>query len=503
MMNETIPEGLTAAEARRAARNAGAIAVARIISSGAQFGWQLILSRLLGAAEFGIYARVGALFALGATVTGFALSLIVIRDVARRPETAGRYLSATLVIQTVLGLVAYVGINASALNYDDAIRGFVAVAGLSLFIDMLGNMCYDQLLAQEKMVATSIVDVAQILLRIGLAGLALWAGFGLLGVYVVTIVTGLGRSGLLWTLLLRSGVRPKFPVDWSIARPLLINSLPLAFSAFINNAYVQINKLLTADILTDEDTGHLNAALVIISGVIDILSTTILIAIYPMMSRVYKGDGQDSTFRFMVEKLAFFTLLIGLPIGLVFTIFAAQIIVPLFGEAYNATAVILRVLIWYAVITMVNNVFAQALYVQNRQRYMVAARVAGLVLELVLGLLLLPRVGVIGAALATVGSEVLVLVLLVRDFHLDFANLLPRLLRLAGIALVVLLAMLALGSLNAVLGMVGGAVVYAGGLLVGRVLAGDDWDLLYRLVAAIPGGALILRYWHREVKLNW
>src|SRR4051812_29138505 len=165
---EPITEAFSAAEARRAARNAGAIAAARIVSSAAQFGWQLILGRSLGAAEFGIYATVGALFALGVTVTGFALSLIVIRDVARRPETAGRYLSATLVIQTVLGLVAYLGINASALSYDSAIRAFVAVAGLSLFIDMLGNMCYDQLLAQEKMVATSIVDVAQILIRIAL-----------------------------------------------------------------------------------------------------------------------------------------------------------------------------------------------------------------------------------------------------------------------------------------------------------------------------------------------
>ena len=503
MTTETVSEVFSAAEARRAARNAGAIAAARILSSAAQFGWQLILGRSLGAAEFGIYATVGALFALGAIITGFALSLIVIRDVARRPETAGRYLSATLVIQTVLGLIAYIGINGAALNYDSAIRAFVAVAGLSLFIDMLGNMCYDQLLAQEKMVATSVVDVAQILIRIALAGLALWLGFGLLGVYVVTILTGLGRSALLWILLLRTGVRPKFPLDWTIARPLLINSLPLAFSGFINSAYVQLNKLLTAGLLTDADTGHLNVALVIISGVVEILSTTILIAIYPLMSRVYRGKGQDTTFRFMVEKLAFFTLLIGLPIGLVFSIFAAQIIVPLFGAAYSATAVILRVLIWYAVITMINNVFAQALYVQNRQRHLVALRVGGLLLELVLSLLLLPRIGVIGAALATVGSEILVLILLTRDFRFDLSNLLPRLLRLAGVALIVLLVMLALGSLNAILGMVGGGVVYLGGILVGRVLAGDDWDLLYRLAAAVPGGALILRYWHRKVELNW
>ena len=503
-MTDTVPsEALSGAEARRAARNAGAIAAARILSSAVQFGWQLILSRALGAAQFGVYAAVGALFAIGATLTAFSMSLIVIRDVARQPEKAGRYLSATLVIQTVLGLIAYVGINVSAAGYDSGIRAFVAVAGLSLLIDMVGNLCYDQLLAQERMVTTSVVDVTQILIRIGIAGLALWAGFGLLGVYIVTIATGIARSSALWMLLRRSGVRPHFPVDWSIARPLLINSAPLALSAFIAITYVQIDKLLTTGLLTDTDTGHLNAAVVIISGVIDVLNTTILIAVYPLMSRVYRGDGRDEMFRFITEKLAFFTLLIGLPIGLILTVFAAQIIVPLFGNNYVETAAILRVLIWYAVVVMVNNVWEQALYVENRQRYLVSMQIGVLVLKLALSLILLPRIGVVGAAAATVGSELLLMLILTVDFRPDFRLLLPRLIRLIGVVLIALLVMLALESLNPILGMIGGGLIFAGGILIGRVLAADDWDLLYRLIAAVPGGRLILRYWHRQVKLNW
>ncbi len=503
MTTDTLSTPLSGAEARRAARNAGAIAAARIVSSAAQLVWQLILGRALGDAGFGVYATVGGLFAIGVTITAFSMSLIVIRDVARRPDSAGRYLSATLVIETVLGLVAYVGINVAASGYDSAIRGFVAVAGISLFIDMLGTMCYEQLLAQERMVSISVVEVAHILIRIALAGLALWAGFGLLGVYVVTIVCGIGRSAALWWLLLRTGVRPRFPVDWSVARPLLINSAPLALSAFVSMVYVQIDKLLTTGLLTDADTGHLNAALVIITGVVEVLSTTILVAVYPMMSRVYRGDGQDATFRFMVEKLSFFTLLVALPVGLVFSLFAADIIVPLFGASYTDTAAILRIFIWYAVVTMIGNVFAQSLYVQNRQRYLVIVRIGGLALKLALSLFLLPRIGVIGAATATVVSEIVVLLILAGDFHFDFSLLLPRLLRLAGIALIAVLAMLALGSLHPLLGMVGGALVYAGGVLAGRVLAADDWDLLYRLAAAVPGGSLILRYWHRKVELNW
>lgn len=503
MTTDSPPEALSGAEARRAARNAGAITAARIVSSGSQLIWQLILIHALGDAGFGVYGAVGALFAIGVTITAFSMSLIVIRDVARRPETAGRYLSATLVVQTALALVAYAGINAIASGYSDTIRGFVAIAGVSLFIDALGTMCYDQLLAQERMVTTSAVEVAYIVVRIGLAALALAAGFGLLGVYLITIVTGIGRSGLLWALLRRTGVRPHFPVDWSITRPLLINSAPLALAAFINITYGQIDKLLAAGLLTDADTGHLTAAFVIVYGVIDILSTTVLVAIYPMMSRTFQPDSPNATFRFMVEKLSFFTLLVGLPVGIVFSLFAAAIIVPLFGDKYVPTSAIIQVLIWYAVVTMVVNVFAQSLMVQNRQRYFVAVRIGGLAVKLVLSLFLLPRVGVIGAALATASAELLVLVVLTRDFRPDFRLLLPRLARLAGVMLVTVLAMAALGSIHPLVGMVGGALVYAGGILLGRVLAADDWDLLYRLVAAVPGGGLILRYWRREVKLNW
>lgn len=502
---QTISNPLAGAEARRTARNAATMVVARIISSGALFIWSLILGRLLGDANFGIYSTINALYGIGVAITAFSLSQIVIRDVARQPELAGRYLSTTLVIQTVLALFAYVTMNgtALALGYDESIRALTAIACLSLFIDMFGNMCYDQLLAQERMVPTAILDLAQVVIRIVLAGLALWAGFGLLGVYAVTLLTGSLRSVLLWMMLLKTGVRPSFPISWSIARPLLINSAPLALSSFINMTYVQIDKLMTTSLLTNADTGQLGLAFTFIIGVVEILSTTVLISIYPMMSRAYRQDGDNSGFFFMVEKLSFFTLLIGLPMGLLFTHFSADILVPLFGDRYSPAADILRVLIWYAVTTMVVNVFAQASMVQNRQRRYVAIRAGGLAFKLALNLFLLPRIGVIGSAMASVAAEIIVLGLLSRQFELHWNALLPRLVKLLGVAVITSLAMLLLGGINPVLGMVSSGIVYLAAVLMGRVLASDDWDLLYRLLASVPGGSLLLRFWRRDVTLNW
>lgn len=491
---------LTADAARRAARNAGAIAAARIISSGSQFIWQLILAGALGEADFGVYGAVSSLFGIGAVVTNFAMSMILIRDVARAPEKAGRYLAAALSAQTVLALVAYIGMTAAA-GYDPVIQAFAAIAGISLFIDLVGTLAYDQLLAQERMVTTSAVEITQIAARIGIAALLLALGFGLLGVYIAAILSGIIRAAILWFALRRTGVRPQFPVDWAILRPLLIDAAPLAAFSFINMTYARIDTILTSGILTNADAGHFNAAFVIIAGVVELLSTTILVAIYPFMSRAQAE--QPELFRTLVEKLAAFTLIIGVPLGLVFTLFAPAIILPLFGASYAPTADILRALIWYAITTMVVNVFAQALMAANRQRRLLVFRVGGLVVKLALSLILLPRVGVVGAALASAFAETALLIILALDFPIDAQRLVPRLLRLVIAGVVGVGGMLALGTLNPFIGMIGGGLAYLAVVVWGGVLAPDDWDLLYRLAAALPGGSLIRRVWRRDTVVNW
>lgn len=501
----TTPESptLSAADARRAARNAGAIAAASILSKGALFAWQLLLARALGEAEYGIYGTVGALIAVGTAIVNFGMGPIVIRDVARAPQQAGKYLSATLLMQSVLAVIAYLLVNAAASvgGYSETILTLLSLAAASLLVDVWGNMCNDLLLAQERMAASSVVAVGHITLLIALAALALLGGYGLPGVYVATIFTGLIRAALLWGLVLRGGVRPSWPFDRAIALPLLRNGAPLALSAFLALAYQHVDKLMTTRLLDTAQTGYLTAAFVIIFGVIELLNTTVLIAVYPMMSR-YTGD----TFGFIVEKLTFFTLLVSLPLALLLAIFAREITLPLFGPNFAPTAEVLRVLICYAAVAMTVNVVAQAMVVQNRQRRLLLVRASGLGINILLNALLILRLQVIGAALASLAAELLVLALLLPGFRAagwDWRRLLPPVLRLLALGAGVALLMLLLGGIHPLLGMAAGLLAYGGGLVAGLVLRSDDWDLIYRLVAAMPGGTLLRKYWRRDVAVNW
>lgn len=504
----TVPAPTTAvtgAEARRAARNAGAVAVARILSSGVLFLWQITLAPWLGTGDYGIYSTVMALYAIGVPLASFSMGMMMIRDLARAPELAGRYLSAALVMQTVLTLLAYIGINLGGvvLDYEPTVRAFVGLAGLSLFVDLVGNLCYDQLLAREKIVVTSTVDVLHILVRIGLTALALTAGLGLPGVYVATIITGTARSILLWMTLRGTGVRPEWPLDRALASTLFFNSVPLALSAFLVMTYQHIDKLMISNMMTTNDTAYLGVAFVIIYGVVEIFSTTILIAVYPLMARVYAT--QQALFAFIVQKLAFFSLTINLFTGLVLTLFAADLTVPIFGEDFRPAAAVLRILIWYAVVMMVGNVFTRGFLVQNQQRGLLFLRAAGLAVNIGMNLILIPRLGILGAAVSSTVAECCFVGLMIVRFRAAdwrWQAGLPRLARLMIVAAVTGTVMAFVGQIHPILGIVVGAAVYFAGVTLGGTLAEDDLDLIYRLLSAMPGGALVRRVWHRPVTLN-
>lgn len=493
---------MSSSDAQRAARNVGALIFASLISKGALFLWQLWLSTWLGAYDYGIYGTVGGMMAIAGSVASFSMGLIVIRDVAREPQKAGKYWTAMLFWQSALALLAYIAMNGFAMGYSATLQAFAALAGINLFVDLFGNMGHDLLLAREEMLKTSLVDIVHILLRIGLAVAALSLGFGLLGVYGAAIISGVLRSIALVYLNWRAGTRPRFPFDRAIGLPLLVNSAPIAASAFLSLAYQHADKLMTTGILGVTVTGYLTVAFVINFGMIELFSTTVLVAAFPLLAR-YFDEGESPFFGFMIEKLALYMVIIGLPLAIGLSIVAGDIIPAIFGSAYLPTAGILSLLIWYTAITMFGNVFSKAMLIQNRQRQLLAFRAAGLALNVVMNAILLttwgdPR----GAAIASIVAELLVVVLLLRAFHANgcqMRRLGASAARLMLIALPMALIMLATREWHFLLALLLGVGAYLLGILFGKVFQAEDWDLIYRLTAAMPGGTMVTRYWQRDV----
>lgn len=499
----TASGGFSSAAAQRAARNATALAISNVVSKGVLFAWQLVLARWLGAEGYGVYGTIGALMAVGAAIPDFGIGLIVIRDVANRPQDANRYLTATLALQPILAALGYAVLIVAAFlfGYDAELRALLAFAGLNLLVDALGNMCHNQLLAVERMVIPAAIATGHVMVLVILAGIALAAGAGLWGLYAATLIAGLLRAAVYWAALLRVGARPQLPVDWDLARGLLVAGWPIAVTSFLALAYQHADKLITTALIGTEGTGQLTAGFVIVFGVIELLSTTVLVAVFPLMSRTY-ASGQRRLFEVMLEKLAFLNLTVSLPIAIFTSLLAVPLAGWLFGADFTRTADVLRILIWYTVVAMISAVFAKALLVQNRQRRLMVIRVSGLLLNIALLLVLLPALEVPGAAVATLIAESAILLAVVRSFHFPadwWARTLHHLWRLGVVGAALTVIVLALRTVHPLLAALVGAPAYVVLLLLSGAFARDDWDLIYRLATAMPGGALIGRWWRREL----
>ena len=496
--------------ARSAAKNAAALATASVLSKGALFLWQLVLARLLAQADYGIYGTIGGMIAIAATLPEFGMGLIVLRDAAQRQELAGKLLSATLVIQPGLALLAYGGLLLSGvlLGYDEVILRLLPLAGLSLFVDLLGNMVHNQLLAREQMVIPAVISVAHIFVLIALVAVALLGGMGLPGLYLATIGAGTLRALAYWVTLVRSGGHTEWPLDRQVVFGLFLNGAPLMVNSFMGTAYQHVDKIVMTATIGESNTANLLAAFIIVAGMVELLSTTVLVAVFPMMSRQY-GSGEHAAFAFLVQKIAFLTLVITVPIAAFVSVWASVLVGLLFSPEYTRTIDVVQVLIWYGVVTMVANVFAQVMMIQNRQTRLLIIRAVGLTVNVILLLILLPQIGPAGAAVGSLVAELLVVVLLIREWegrsHL-IREVGPRVARLGlagGLMVVLMLAIKTLGSAVAgplaILLPVGagllGVVVYGAAVWLGRVIAPDDRGFIRQVLISMPGGDFIARVW--------
>jgi len=498
---------ISANDARLAARNVGVLMATGILSKGLLFVWQILLGNWIGATNYGIYGTVFGLFAISAPLTGISMGLIAIREIAKKPETVGQYAAAMLFTQTLFSGVAYVVLIIAGSYYGGDILAYTAIAGLSLIIDMFGNIAHDLFIAQEKMIVTSAMEIVNVLMRVALAGYAIWLGWGLLGVFIATLITGAIRSAIFWIIHWRQNLKFDWKFSWQIlAIPMLINMLPLAAGAVLSLGYDHADKLMMTGIIGETNTGYLQPAFLIHFGVIELFSTAILVAMYPLMAK-YHSANEDETFGFIVEKLMRFMLMLALPIAIALTVFADDVIQLIFNPEFLPTIPILRVYVWYTLLTLVSNVFSKALLIQNRQRYTLIVTGAALGLNIIVNFVLLTTTGnPIGAAIASVVAQALALILLAQTFRANGFNpagIIPGLLRLLIVGAVAGVVMLFAGQIFWIVGLIIGGLVYLAGILFGRVLSDADWDLLYRLTAAMPGGSVIRRYWQRDVSINW
>jgi O-antigen/teichoic acid export membrane protein len=224
-----------------------------------------------------------------------------------------------------------------------------------------------------------------------------------------------------------------FPLDRALLGRLVSAGAPLATAAVLSLGFMHADKLLTTAIVGPEGTGQLTAGFLLVFGAVEVLGSTVLVALLPVMARAH--DAADpSVLESVLARLVALDVLVGLPAAWFLSAFSHDLVNVIFGARFGGAGRVLLVLGWYALAAMVSGALAQALTVQHRQSRVLLSRTGALLLNLAVTIALLPRIGIVGAAIAMLLAEavnVAGLTALLRPSRAWWARVGGRLLRLA------------------------------------------------------------------------
>jgi len=204
---------------------------------------------------------------------------------------------------------------------------------------------------------------------------------------------------------------------------------------------------------------------------------TYFVGLFPVLSRSWTNG--LASFESVIRRSLLLTASLAVPVGVGGSLVAAPVLHLLFGTRYAAAVPALQILVWSAVLVMLRGTFRQGL---NAAGWAVAdLRCAGLAagVNVLLNFTLIPGWGFIGAAVATVTSEVVWLVAATRTFgrHVVVVPLWSVLLRPLGAGAFMALAMVITWPLPWPARLALGVAVYAGALLAlgGRQAVVELW----------------------------
>lgn len=379
--------------------------VARAVPGAVNFLALLLYARLLGPAEFG---RLTLLVSAATILNAAALYWVrasYLRAAADTNDDTQHRATALKLNASIVALLLLLTTVASAVGLVPWVQAFAVIAFMGV-----QNACETQqefLRNMDRGKAYGAVALVRALMSLAV-GVVLIA-FTPLG--FLAPLTGLIVGALAGLLLARrsTGVRGlASPVTPQMIRQYASYGLPLVPYYLTLAVFGTLDRFLVNHFLNEEATGIYSAGYDLVQQSIGLLFVAINLAGLPAL---YRAFGQAApVWHSRARQYAFLILSATVAPALTVTLYAREITTHLLGGAYTGTSVILPLIAWATVFSgLRGNYYDVSFQVSKRTIWQLPAVLLGLIVNVVLGFMLIPSMGLVGAALASITGQVMAL----------------------------------------------------------------------------------------------
>jgi polysaccharide transporter, PST family len=358
--------------------------------------------RYLGATQFGLFAYASAWIAIVGGISSLGMDALVVRDIIKRPEQAGMLIGTTIgfrLLTSLFGSLVVLGFVCIFRPDQPLVWGLVALLGVGAVFQTLesGELWYQSRIQMWRLV---LPRLALFFVINGLKVILILHGAGLVAFVGVSAVEWMA-SGLLTFVFVRwekTGLG-RLTFNLEKGRLLLGECWPLALSGLMVILYMKISQLMLAGMLNNAALGVYSAAIRIPEAA-NFFPIVLASSLLPSLLRHRdQGPVVDRAARLRFYRL---NVLIAIALCLPLSIGSPWIVRLLYGHKFQEAVPIMAVYAWTLLFVFLGVARAQCLLNERRTKCFIFFTVCGLLVNVGLNLLMIPRFGPLGAAWASV-----------------------------------------------------------------------------------------------------
>ncbi len=392
----------------KTAKNAGWLILGKLAQMALSLVVGLLTARYLGPSNYGMINYIAAYVAFFTSFCTLGINSIQVKELLDHPNEQGTVMGTTLGLRAASSFLSALAIVCivSLVDRDEPVTIVIAILGsigvvfhvFECFNFWFQSKLQSKITAIATFIAYLITSIYRIILLATKAHIYLWALATSVDYFVVAVV-------LLIAYKKQGGEKLRFSLKYG--KSMLQKSYHFILSGLMVSIYGQTDKLMLKQMLGDSEIGYYSMA-TSLSNLWCFILSAIISSMIPSIIDAFQKE--EKIFERRNKQLYAIVFYLSFFVSLIFTIAAPLIVHILYGEAYMPTVNPLRIITWYTAFSYLGVARDTWIVCRQCQRYLKYLYMAAALCNVLMNLFFIPLLGVSGAALASLITQILTIV---------------------------------------------------------------------------------------------
>lgn len=364
-----------------------------------------ITARYLGPSNYGIINYGDAYISFFYAICTLGLDGIIIKELVEKPQKQGITLGTGIMMRMISSLISIIGILIIVflINPNDKlIISVVFIQSIALLFRSFELIDFWFQSRLESKYVTMIKSISYIVISIYKVTIlvmgknVLWFAFSTtLDVCIISVL-------MVYSYIKFGG--QKFKFCFNSSKNMLKVSYHFILSGLMISIYGQIDKIMIGKMLGADLVGLYSIGITI-CGMWYFIPGAIIASLRPSIVEIRNID--KKAYEKKLKQLYAIIIWLGIFYAIFINLFSKYIIVILYGKEYIGGIAPLNISVWYGIFAMLGSARDIWMICEGYQKYTKYFSLIGALSNIILNAILIPSMGIIGAAIATLSTQII------------------------------------------------------------------------------------------------